>query len=213
MLIAQTVWQYRSRRQGSPGYLDPVGAAGDCELIGTGLLGQPVNAITSLVFAIAGLWVVPIARMRWVGAGLVATGLGSFAFHGAMPIWGEWAHDVTLAWLIALIGGIGTRWEPWSRLPALGVLGLLFALAPITADPVAVALAVIVIGSLLLRDRSRESIGPLMLLGASAILGRLGATGGPLCDPDSVWQLHGLWHVGAAVAVAWWATSNIPKGV
>lgn len=146
--------------------------------------------------------------MRWIGAGLILTGAGSFVFHGPMPAWGEWAHDVSLAWLIALIGAVGTRWEPWSRLPALLALGILFALAPITADPVAAALTVIVVGSLLLRDRSPRSLGPIALLGATGVIGRLGATGGPLCDPDSVVQMHGLWHLGAALAVAWWVASQ-----
>jgi hypothetical protein len=48
-------------------------------------------------------------------------------------------------------------------------------------------------------------LGPLALLAVVAVIGRLGATGGPLCDPDSLWQPHGLWHVGAAVVVVWWA--------
>lgn len=177
-------------------------------MIGAGILGQPVNALTSLALLMAGLWVLRIPKMRWVAVGLMLTGLGSFVFHGPMPAWGEWAHDVTLAWLIALIGGVGTRWEQWSRLPTLGALGALFALAPITADPVAVGLTVIVIGSLLLRDRGWKSLGPLALLGVSGIVGRLGATGGPLCDPESALQMHAIWHVGAAIAVAWWATSR-----
>lgn len=185
-----------------------MGAAGDCELIGAGILGQPVNALTSLALFVAGLWVLRISKMRWVAIGLMLTGLGSFVFHGPMPAWGEWAHDVTLAWLIALIGGVGTRWDGWSRLPTLGALGGLFAVAPVTGDPVAVALTVIVIGSLLLRDRTPGSLGPLALLGASGIIGRLGTTGGPLCDPDSLLQMHALWHIGAALAVAWWATTR-----
>jgi hypothetical protein len=48
-------------------------------------------------------------------------------------------------------------------------------------------------------------VGPLVLLGSVAIIGRLGATGGPLCDPDSILQPHGLWHLGAAAALLWWA--------
>lgn len=189
-----------------------MGAAGDCELIRSGLLGQPVSALTSLALVVAGAWVIRVPRTRWIGAGLVATGLGSFVFHGPMPPWGEWAHDVSLAWLIALVGGLGTRWEGWSRLPTLVALALLLALAPITADPVAVALTVVVIGSLLIRDRTRRALAPLALLGVSGILGRLGATGGPLCASASVWQMHGLWHVGAAVAVAWWATAHASAG-
>lgn len=186
-------------------YFDLMGAAVDCELIRSGFLGQPVNTITTLGFFIAGSWLLWRPKTKWVGVALVATGFGSFVFHGPMPSWGAWAHDVTLAWLILVAGGLGTRWERWSRLPGLALLAVLFAVSPLSADPVTVALAVIVIASIVLRREGRRTLAPLALLGAVAVLGRLGATDWPLCDPRSVWQLHGLWHVGAALAVAWWA--------
>lgn len=182
-----------------------MGALGDCELVGPGLLGQPVNTLTTLPFLVLGGWLASRRRTRWLGVALMATGAGSFAFHGPMPTWGEWAHDVTLAWLIAVIGGLGTLWERWSRVPALVALAALFAALPITADPMAVALTVVVGGSILVRRPPTAELIPLGLLVVVAVLGRLGSTGGPLCDPNSPWQLHGLWHVGAAVAVTWWA--------
>jgi hypothetical protein len=36
-------------------------------------------------------------------------------------------------------------------------------------------------------------------------IGRLGGSGGPLCNPDSLLQPHALWHVGAAGVATWWA--------
>ena len=68
----------------------------------------------------------------------------------------------------------------------------------------------------MVRDLSRKRewrplLGPLALLALVAVIGRLGATGNPLCDPSSLWQPHGLWHIGAAVAVAWWAVRTAPK--
>lgn len=54
----------------------------------------------------------------------------------------------------------------------------------------------------------RYLVGPVTLLAVVAVIGRLGATGGPLCVPDSVWQPHGLWHVGSAAAVTWWAITR-----
>lgn len=181
-----------------------MGAFGDCELVGPGILGQPVNTLTTLPFMLLGIWLASRGRARWVGVALIATGVGSFVFHGPMPAWGEWAHDVALAWLIATIGGLGTRWERWSRLPALVALAALFAALPIAADPVAVALTVVVGGSILVRRPPAAELMPLGLIAVLAVLGRLGSTGGPLCDPASTWQLHGLWHLGAAVAVTWW---------
>ena len=57
------------------------------------------------------------------------------------------------------------------------------------------------IASALRQDRSRSTIGALAVLGLAAVIGRLGATGGPLCDPDSLLQPHGFWHVAAAAAL------------
>ncbi len=183
-----------------------MGAAADCEIIGSGFLGQPVNALSSLAFVAAGV-IVLIRRpaLRWVGFGLVATGIGSFLFHGPMPPASEWAHDVSLAWLIAIVGGIGMRWERLTRLTALVVLGTAFAVAPDIADPVAIALTLVALVSVLRADRSPAALAPLGLLGIVAIYVRLGATGGPLCDPDSALQPHAVWHLGAAAAVTWWA--------
>lgn len=195
-------------------YLGDVGAASDCELIRAGFLGQPVNSLTTITFLVAGVWVMRQPRLRWVGVALIATGLGSFVFHGPIPGWSEWAHDVTLAWLILVIGGLQNRWERWSRLPGLAALAVLFAFLPIAADPVAVALTIVVGASIVIRRRrDGVTLAPVALIVAVAVLGRLGATGWPLCNPSSPWQLHGLWHVGAAVGVAWWAMTTIREPV
>lgn len=188
-----------------------MGAAGDCEAIGTGFLAQPVNSLTTIALIIAGFWVMwTRPDRRWIAAGLVATGVGSFLFHGPMPPGSEWAHDVTLAWLIVTVGVAGTRWERLGSWPALAAIGVLFAVWPVAADPVAVVLAAVAVVALLIRDRSSNTVAPLLVLGAGAIVGRLGATGWALCDPDSLLQTHGLWHIAAAVAVAWWAVGSPP---
>lgn len=180
----------------------------DCELIRSGFLAQPVNTITTLAFVVAGVWLLRRQTTVWVGVALIATGMGSFVFHGPMPPWGEWAHDVSLAWLIVIVGGLQSRWERWSQWPALAVLALLVALLPAVADPVAIALTVVVAGSILLRRPSRHEVLALGLLGAAAVFGRLGSTGGPLCDPASMFQPHGVWHVAAALSIAWWVTAR-----
>jgi hypothetical protein len=187
-----------------------MGAAADCEAIGSGFLGQPVNAVTTIGFVIAGgLVMARRPERRWVGLALIATGLGSFLFHGPMPPGSEWAHDVSLTWLIVVVAGAGTRVERFTRLPALFVIGVLFALFPAVADPIAVAVTIVALVSVL-RGRGYASLAPLLLLAAVAVFGRLGATGGPLFDPDSLLQPHGVWHLGAAVAVAWWAI-GVPR--
>jgi hypothetical protein len=182
-----------------------MGAAADCEAIGPGFLGQPVNALTTIGFVIAGgLVVARRPERRWVGIALIATGLGSFLFHGPMPPGSEWAHDVSLTWLIVVVAGAGTRVERFTWLPSLLVIGALFALAPAVADPAAAALTIVAVVSVL-RGRDYTSLAPLLLLAAVAVFGRLGATEGPLCDPDALFQPHAVWHLGAAIAVAWWA--------
>jgi hypothetical protein len=186
-----------------------MGAAADCESIGVGLLGQPVNSLTTLAFVVAGI--VVMARRperRWVGIALIATGIGSFLFHGPMPPGSEWAHDVTLAWLLLVVAGDGSRWARWSRIPGLLAIGVLFGLLPVAADPVAVALAVLAVVSVLRADRSPGTWGAVALLVAGGIFGRLGATTWPLCDPDSMLQTHGLWHLAAATAVTIWALAS-----
>ena len=183
-----------------------MGAEVDCERIGTGWLGQPVNSLTSLVFVAAGVIIAGRRPERaWVGVAVAATGIGSFLFHGPVPTGSELAHDVSLAWLLAIVPVVGTRWDRRLILPGLALIGVFLAVVPSLADPLFIALTATVLFTLVSRDRSFATVGPLALLISSAVFGRLGATGWPLCDPDSVFQPHGLWHLGAAAAVTWWA--------
>lgn len=181
-----------------------MGALRDCEAVVDALWGQPVNSLTSLAFVVGGILIIWLTSLTWVGIASIATGVGSSLFHGPMPSYSGWVHDLTLAWLILVVAGVGRSWERWSWIPGLVVIAGLSAI-PGVADPLAVTLAVLTVVLLLREDRSMSTVGPLALLAVVAVIGRLGATDGPLCDPDSVWQPHGLWHVGAATAVAWWA--------
>lgn len=183
-----------------------MGAAADCETIGAGFLGQPVNSLTTIAFLVAAAVLIGLRPDRkWVGIALAATGLGSFLFHGPMPAGSEWAHDVTLAWLITIVAGIGSRWERLTHFPALVVLAIAFAIVPVAADSVAVVITAVAVLTVLRRDRSRPVLASLLLLTVVAVYGRLGATGGPLCDPGSVFQPHAVWHLGAAFTGAWLA--------
>ncbi len=186
--------------------LRATGAEVDCERVGAGWLGQPVNSLTSLIFLAAGAVIAGRRPERvWVGVAVAATGIGSFLFHGPMPAGSQLAHDVSLAWLLATVPAVGTRWERWMILPGLVLIGVFLAVAPSLADPLFIALTVTALLVLARRDRSFATLGPLGLLIASSMVGRLGATGWPLCDPDSAFQPHGFWHLGAAAAVTWWA--------
>ena len=185
-----------------------MGATADCELIGPDFFGQPVNTLTTLALVVAGIALLPRPRSRWVGVALIATGIGSFLFHGPMAPGGIWVHDVTLAWLVLVVAAVSRGWERWAHLPGLVALGVLFAVRPETSEWTTGALFVVALGLLLAEDRTRATLLPLGLLVFAAIVGRLGSTGWPLCDPESIVQTHGLWHVGAAFAVAWWALAR-----
>jgi hypothetical protein len=186
-----------------------MGAAADCETIGAGFLGQPANALTTIAFVVAGLVVIALRpRRRWVGLGLAATGIGSFLFHGPIPPGSEWAHDVSLVWLVTIVAGTGTRWERLTRLPALLFLAVALALVPVMGDPLGVMMTALAVVTILSRDHSASAVAPLLLLGVVAVYGRLGATAGPLCDPASLFQPHAVWHLGSALAVAWWAMAG-----
>ncbi len=73
----------------------------DCELITSGLLAQPANALSSLAFIVAA---VAIGRRHLVGAvALAAAGVGSFLGHGGVSSIPGLAHDVGLAALVAVV--------------------------------------------------------------------------------------------------------------
>lgn len=188
-----------------------MGALQDCEAVVHAFLGQPVNSLTTLAFVAGGVLIMTRSGMTWVGIALIATGVGSFLFHGPMPAYGEWVHDMTLAWLLLVVAAHGRSWERWAHMPGFIVVGVL-VLIPGAADPIGAALAALAIVLVLLSDRSMSTLGPLALLVTVAIIGRLGSTGGPLCDPTSIWQPHGLWHVGTATAVTWWALARPTSG-
>jgi hypothetical protein len=182
-------------------------AASDCELIGNGFWGQPVNAISSLAFVAVGLMLV--RRRPLIGLLACGTGLGSFLFHGPMPSWGHWAHDVSLA---ALLLGLALERRTTVLLTAIGVVGLGFALFPGLARPATGFIAVLTV-ILLVRNRTTPTIrltpAALVLL-AGGVVDALSRTGGPLCDPGSILQGHAVWHLSAALALMLWARATRP---
>jgi hypothetical protein len=106
---------------------------------------------------------------------------------------------------LLVVAAEGSRWAAWSRIPGLVGIGLVFGLFPDAADPVAVALTIVALISVLRTDRSAGTWAAVSLLAVTGLVGRLGATNWLWCDPDSTLQLHGLWHLGAAAAVTIWA--------
>jgi hypothetical protein len=180
------------------------GAAVDCERILASWWGQPVNTATCAAFLVgaAVIWWKDTDRVM---AALVAMiGIGSIAFHGPMPFWGEFVHDLAIVWALVWVILVEFRLRRWWLL-ALPLSGLL-ALTPAIADPGQALLAATV---LFIQLRSKDHITPrrigIGLLAVGALIGTLSRTGWPLCNPDSFWQGHGFWHICSAAALTLWA--------
>lgn len=148
----------------------------DCEVIGNGLLAQPVNALTSAVYIATGLavwWRMP-AEQRWRAGGLyslllVLVGVGSVLYHGPQLPGSQQAHDLPIAGLFVVMGVVLlVRWRRGQ------------ALLPGASGGRFIALAV---------------VGAVGLLAYAT-----GRTGSVLCDPESLLQPHGLWHICGAIA-------------
>jgi hypothetical protein len=73
----------------------------DCERVHDALLDEPVNAISSLAYVAAGMWVWRHDRVQ--GAALVATGVGSVAYHGFGGSAARVLHDATILALAAVV--------------------------------------------------------------------------------------------------------------
>lgn len=109
----------------------------DCERIVNAALAQPVLAITSLAYVVAGAvvltWAVRIRASLAAAAGvsLMAVGAGSFVYHGPQPSWAEAAHDwpivVLAAVYVAALAQRGYRQRRSAWLTAAGVFALALA--------------------------------------------------------------------------------------
>ena len=200
-------------------------ATSDCEHASS-RFGQPTNTLSSLAMAGIGLALEQRARKsgpharseRWVGAALAAAGFGSAAYHGPTKS-GHWLHDVTLlapaaTMAIASEGELRGHDQNRTAIMLLATMAVLAAgrmRGPHVQDALSVAAASALGLAILRRVRSESDHRPEWLAtggalgGAGAVAFALSRTDGPMCDPHSRMQGHGLWHVliaGAVVATA-----------
>lgn len=180
----------------------------DCELIRAGFPAQPVAAFTAIGFVLAGIWT--IWRHRSIGpavfaATLVGVGATSFALHG-------WPQDgrtesvaviAMLGWL-ALWAATPTRASTlWGWTAGVAAVGLIVALAPVVRHGLttaAIAAVVIVLARTGLW-RDPRVLTAIAVFVAAVPVYALSRTGGPWCDPASLLQGHGVWHLMAATSL------------
>ena len=160
--------------------------AGDCERLHDGLIAQPVNTASALVYVAVGAWLVgralpqgaPLRRQRLAfGLAVAAAGVGSVDYHGPGSPAARWLHDGSL---YAVVGFVAVH-EVARRVGRV-------RLTPSRRVAYRVALAA---------------------TAAGAACWWLGRTGGPLCDPDSLLQGHAAWHLLTAISLAAWALAAL----
>jgi len=172
-----------------------------------------------------GLMASDVFYPRLYGALGVFLGLGSFAFHGTMRAWGGAADLISMYAFIAFVVAYdAARIGTWGRRRFLMVFGLVTAVPSVAlamippqhgkwlfAGLVAAALLLEVAVSVpALRPWAPRPIDPARRpwfwagLGSFAVANavwNVSHTGGPWCDPHSLLQGHGLWHLLSALAV------------
>jgi hypothetical protein len=196
--------------------------AGDCEAIGDGWLAQPVNAISSGAFLVAGVALFRATRGsdRLFAVLVGANAVGGFGFHGPGDAVSHWLHDVALAGTLAFIVVADVRPRTSVVVATTASSGVLLALAPDASNLVS---GVLVAGIaftetrrlLRMRDRAgrrrllRRFGLPAALLGAAVVVDVLSRTDRPLCRPDSLLQGHGAWHLLTAGALWAWGSAAL----
>ena len=147
---------------------------------------------------------------------LVFQGVGSMFFHGGLTVWGSALDAMSMfaiAGLLVLTQGLRLGWldarglvRAWGVL-LLGGLVVGFVSPPLVAALVFVLFLSILAGEVLLSRRGQSPSSSLFRIGlathvsAVAVWFFSAGEGLPLCEPRSVWQGHGLWHLAAAAAV------------
>lgn len=203
----------------------------DCESIGDALLAQPVNALSSLAYVVVGAIIVAFAvrGRRAVVPSLVyatcvaAIGIGSVLFHGPQTTGSQVLHDlpilitvlfVVVADLALLVPRLRRPWAVFAG-ASIAATALSVADAELGAIAAGISVAAIVVLEVVVYRRDARGIprrrqlsiygviAAIVAVAATAWL--LGRTGSPACDPESMFQFHGLWHlVSASLFGVWW---------
>ena len=207
----------------------------DCEQIGQGLLAQPANTLSSLAYVLAGVLLLRRSLAGRTGArtmpmvyavAVIGVGIGSAAFHGPMPAWGRFAHDLSIAAVLAFVIGYDVALARGASANAgvamfVGITGACAVVLAVAPDAGNALDAVLVAGAVVAEiGASRSAAGRatadgrlwIVIAGVvtiGALLNAVGRTDAPLCEPDSPVQLHAVWHVLTAFVLWLYGTAAL----
>ncbi len=207
----------------------------DCEHIGQGLLAQPANTLSSLAYVLAGVLLLRRSLAGRSGArmmpmvyavAVIGVGIGSAAFHGPMPAWGRFAHDLSIAAVLAFVIGYDVALARGASANAglamfVGITGACAVVLAVAPDAGNALDAVLVAGAVVAEiGASRSAAGRatadgrlwIVIVGVvtiGALLNAVGRTDAPLCEPDSPVQLHAVWHVLTAFVLWLYGTAAL----
>ena len=159
--------------------------ASDCERVRRGGLAQPCNAVTSLAFVVA-------------GAFILGRGVRSRHRRAERIVFGATAVAIGIG--SALYHGPQPTYARWAH--DLPIIGLLLQVAWSEIDRLRRGA----------RPEPRTYAAALASMGLGTVAYVGGRTSSRLCDPDSALQLHGVWHVCAAVSMAAYARACFEGG-
>ena len=202
-----------------------------CELprVGNSML-QPANSLSSYGYAFAGFLMIVISQGRgwssafhkqaasWFGMTAIFVGLGSVLLHATLTLWGQF-FDVMGMYLVSgfmLVSAVA-RWRNMSDqrsvLLYLGVVGALLAVLYFVPEVrrslfAIVLLASIAVEMIFARTLRREVRVSYYLLGIAVkavafTIWNLDQNG-IVCNPQSVFQGHAVWHLLGATSL--WCT-------
>lgn len=214
----------------------------DCEVLRDETLAQPVNAITSFAYVVVGMIVVAAAVVRRrslldamvYGTCLVGVGLGSVLFHGPQPAGSRILHDLPILLTVIFIvvhdlGLVSHRFEKttaWFYGGAVAATGLTLVDPDLGGAATGLGVGAVAVLEFLvyrrrlraatMRRQRRASVAIIGVTGVAASTWLLGRTDSPACDPDAVFQFHGLWHLLSAIVFGlwWWLafdTDEVPS--